>query len=206
MKRLVLVRHGPTEYTLTGRFCGRHDPVLTPDGLRAAAMVALHPAIEQVDLLVSSPSKRAAQTAAAISERHHVPVRIDERLREIDFGDWEGKTRAELEVLPEYQRWLHDPAALAPPGGECGADVQSRLIDAADDHLALGRNVVFVSHKGAIRLIISHFSGIAAKDYRSLSGVAASSVSRIDFDRERAQTVLIGDTQHLADDVDLGVY
>ncbi len=206
MKHLLLVRHGPTDYTVSGRFCGRDDPALTEDGVRAARMVATHPVLEGVDLLVSSPSQRAAATAAAIAERHRIPLRIDERLREIDFGAWEGLTRESIERRPEYARWHADPGANAPPGGESGADAQRRLIDAVDDHLAMANRVVFVSHKGAIRLVLSHLTGGRLCDFRHISGIHAASVSHVRFGREGVDVQAIGDTSHLDGDVDLGVY
>lgn len=206
MKRIVLVRHGVTPCTMSGLYCGRHDPELTADALRAVGLAASHPALRDCDRVVTSPSKRAVATAAAIAVNGLPAPRVDERLLELDFGAWDGLAADEVRARPEYSSWEADPARFAPPGGESGREAQTRLVNAVDEHLRASDKLVIVSHKGAIRLIVSHYCGLAARDYRRLPPIPAASVSLVELGPEGGRAVLLGDISHLTSDLVLGAY
>jgi broad specificity phosphatase PhoE len=206
VRNLILVRHGPTAYTLEGRICGRHDPDLTQDGFRAAQSIARHPGLSGLDLLVASPSRRALQTAEAIAHQLNVSISVDCRLREIDFGIWEGVEKDKLESNSEYVRWHKDPFQISPPGGESGLIVQRRLIEALLEHMDVGRHVVFVTHKGAIRLILGYFANATKSGFVHTPSLKTASVTRVSISGATARILEVGDTSHLEDDLDLGVY
>ena len=156
----LLLRHAATAHTAEKRFSGAGgtDPELSPDGeeqaRRAAAEVATR---GPVDSVVSSPLRRARQTADLVADALGVQVREVEGLRECAFGQWEGLTFAEVqEGWPDQlTAWLSD-TGVAPPGGESFDAVATRVRRARDQLLArhAGRTVVAVSHVTPIKLLV----------------------------------------------------
>jgi ribonuclease H / adenosylcobalamin/alpha-ribazole phosphatase len=156
---LLLLRHGETPLSAERRFSGLGDPDLTATGLAqaeaAAARLARPP--YRIDLIVSSPLKRARQTAEAVARRTGLGVEVDEDLRETDFGDWEGHTFTEIQRRwpDELTAWLADPS-VAPPGGESFAEA-ARRVQRARDRLTerhLGRTVLAVTHVTPIKTLL----------------------------------------------------
>jgi broad specificity phosphatase PhoE len=135
MLTLILTRHGraTADDLMLG---GQLDLPLTADGRREAEALARRLAGVRIDRIVSSPMLRALETAQTIATGR--PVEVDERLRELDYGRWEGLTYAEIEAHdPELRvRWEHDPAATHSPGGESGDDVAARARGFLTDLLA----------------------------------------------------------------------
>jgi probable phosphoglycerate mutase len=156
----LLLRHGATAHTAEKRFSGAGgaDPELSSEGeaqaRRAAAEVATR---GPVDAVVSSPLRRARQTADLVAGALGVQVREVEGLRECAFGRWEGLTFAEVqEGWPdELTAWLSD-TGVAPPGGESFDAVAARVRRARDQLLArhAGRTVLAVTHVTPIKLIV----------------------------------------------------
>jgi broad specificity phosphatase PhoE len=127
MLTLILTRHGqaaPGDVMLGGQL----DISLTPNGRQEAEALARRLAGVRIDRIISSPMLRAIETAQMIATGR--PVELDERLRELDYGHWEGLTYTEIETRdPELRaRWEHDPAGTHAPGGECGDDVAARAV------------------------------------------------------------------------------
>jgi probable phosphoglycerate mutase len=156
--RLILVRHGVTEYSVAKRFAGRSDLELTETGLEQARLAAGRVAeLGPVDALVSSPLRRTRQTAGQLAERLNLPVLVDDGIIETDFGDWDGYTYAEVgQKWPgELQRWMEDPT-VAPPSGESFETVTRRVRRARDRILAqhTGRTVAVVSHVSPIKILV----------------------------------------------------
>jgi broad specificity phosphatase PhoE len=153
MTRILLARHGQSEWNAEGRWQGHADPPLSSLGRHQAA--AASRAVGSVDAVVSSDLQRARHTAEIIADAIGVgPVEIDARLRERDAGEWTGLTRAEIE-----RDW---PGALAeghrPPGFELDDDVIVRVLDAVHDLAARydGGDVLAVAHGGVIRALERH--------------------------------------------------
>jgi broad specificity phosphatase PhoE len=135
MLTLIFTRHGqaaPGDLMLGGQL----DLRLTPEGLEEAEALACRLSGVRIDRIVASPMLRALETAQAIATGR--PVEVDERLRELDYGQWEGLTYAEIEARdPELRaRWDRDPAETHSPGGESGDDVASRALSFLVDLLA----------------------------------------------------------------------
>jgi probable phosphoglycerate mutase len=154
--RLILVRHGETEYTARRLYSGRGDAALTPRGLAQARAVAER--VAPVAAVVTSPLSRCARTAELIAEAAgDVPVRVDPDLVECDFGKWEGLSFAQVnERWPaQMQAWLASPA-VAPPGGESFDEVALRVSRAVQrvrsEHP--GERVAIVSHVSPIKLVL----------------------------------------------------
>jgi broad specificity phosphatase PhoE len=165
---LILVRHGQTATNAEGRLLGRADPPLTELGERQAAAVAK--AIGPVGRVISSPLKRAQQSAAPFG----APVEVDDRWIEIDYGELENTPLAEVE--PEFwSRWRADPT-LAPPGGESLAEVGRRVRAACDGLMqeAADGDVVVVSHVSPIKAAVAWaLGGDDAMAWRMFLDVAA---------------------------------
>ncbi|MEV2277245.1 histidine phosphatase family protein [Nocardiopsis sp. NPDC049922] len=155
--RLVLLRHGQTPLSVERRFAGRGDFPLTDHGHAQAGAAAHRLAAWSIDAVVSSPLRRARDTAAYAAKELGLSVEIDEGFVETDFGAWEGMTFAEARARApeEVDRWLADPET-APPGGESFADAAARVVAARDalvDRYA-GRTVLVVTHVTPIKVVV----------------------------------------------------
>lgn len=171
---LLLIRHGQSEWNLSGRRQGQADPPLSALGLRQAAAAAR--SIGYVDGVVSSDLRRAAETAAIIAGKLDAgPVEADERLRERDAGEWTGLTRAEIE-----QHWPGWPDSnRRPTGFESASSVVSRVLQAFSEIYASkpGQLLLVVTHGGVIRRLeksqgicrphVAHLGGLVVHLSRS---------------------------------------
>jgi broad specificity phosphatase PhoE/ribonuclease HI len=156
---LLLLRHAQTAMSVERRFSGAGDPPLTAFGARQAAALA-----ERVGRMAgpfaavwSSPLRRAFDTASLVASVLGLEVRVDERLRETDFGDWEGLTFGEIQERDggALSAWLGDQAT-APPGGESFAATTRRVRQARDAITAThpGEQVVVVSHVTPVKVLL----------------------------------------------------
>jgi glucosyl-3-phosphoglycerate phosphatase len=172
VRRLLVWRHGRTDWNASGRFQGQLDPPLDAEGRAQAARTAPHLAAalhgEHV-VLVSSDLQRAVDTAGALAPLLGVPVRVDERLREHGLGSWEGLTRDEVaERHPDqYQDWL---AGRPVPGrgGEAQADVAARATAVVAD-LPPASVAVLVTHGGTAGRLLEALLGLGP-EHRRLFG------------------------------------
>jgi broad specificity phosphatase PhoE len=128
MLHLMLTRHGLTTAGAGPVLGGQLDVGLTAEGRAQARALANRLAGIRIDRIISSPMQRALETAQVIATGR--PVGVDDRLREVDYGRWEGLTSAEIDARdPELrERWERDPAATHPPGGESGGEVAGRAL------------------------------------------------------------------------------
>ncbi|MEH1169521.1 bifunctional RNase H/acid phosphatase [Micromonospora sp. CPCC 205539] len=202
--RLILVRHGETEYTEQRRYSGRGDVPLSERGraqaaATAARVAALAPAVAAV---LSSPLSRCTSTAAAIAGAlGDVPVRTEIDLIECDFGDWEGRTFTEVrEGWPgEMDAWLAS-TRIAPPGGESFTAVAERANRVVAGLLSAypGETVVVVSHVSPIKLVLR--DALAAGDaFLHRLFLDAAGISVVDLWPDGGVAVrTVNDTAHLA--------
>jgi probable phosphoglycerate mutase len=151
-----LVRHGETILTPTRKFSGTGalDPELTEDGLAQAERVAAEVAKLKPEVLISSPLKRARQTADAIARATGLEVIEDTDWYELSFGTWDGKSIEEVkaETPDDYQAWLNS-SSYRPGGGESYDEARLRVDAALEKLLAEypGKKVVVVTHNGVIK-------------------------------------------------------
>src|SRR3954471_10287440 len=158
---LWVARHGETAWTLSRQHTGRTDLALTAEGERQARD-ELGPKLAgaSFDLVLSSPLQRARQTARAAG----FEPELDERLREFDYGDYEGLTTAE--ILAERPGW--DMWADGCPGGETAADVGARMDDLIAERLrAGGERILIFGHGHALRILAARWLGLAAAEGRA---------------------------------------
>jgi ribonuclease H / adenosylcobalamin/alpha-ribazole phosphatase len=206
--RLLLLRHGETALSVQRRYSGHGDPELTTlghDQAEAAAARLATPeagglAPEGIAAVLTSPLRRARQTAAAVAQALDVPLEVRDALIETDFGGWEGLTFAEAgERDPElHARWLGDEQ-VPPPGGESFAAVGTRL--------AAERAAIVAAYPGATVVVVTHVTPIKLLLRDALDGgpeilyrlhLDLASLSIADFYPDGGASVrLFNDTSHV---------
>ncbi|MEC3981248.1 histidine phosphatase family protein [Amycolatopsis sp. H20-H5] len=176
-RRLVLWRHGETDYNAAGRMQGHLDSALTPVGWNQARFAVPALARFSPDLVIASDLSRATDTATVLTEAIGVPLRVDKRLRETHLGEWQGLTGDEVDAAypGERDKWRVD-ATWAPPGGESRVDVAERATEvvtdleqsAADE----GETVFLASHGGLIIALTARLMGLPVPAWPALGGIA----------------------------------
>ena len=181
--KLVIVRHGGTEWTLSGRYTGTTDLPLTPHGCRQAALLA--PLVERVlsgdsALAFSSPRRRAAETASLVLPGW--PVTVDPLIAEYHYGDYEGLTDEQIRLLaPGWDIWRDGC-----PHGESTADVGMRADAFLDARVVRSAEPgVVVTHGHFSRILAARALGLAADNGRLLASVTASISVIEDYHGER---------------------
>ncbi|WP_219414726.1 histidine phosphatase family protein [Pseudonocardia nigra] len=177
LRRLVLLRHGQTDYNAAGRMQGHLDSMLTESGRAQAAAVAPEIARLAPDRLVSSDLRRAADTADVLGAACGQPVKVDARLRETHLGEWQGCSVAEIEELwpGAIAIWRSDPA-WAPPGGESRIEVVRRsrpVVEELEEEFADGidATAVLVAHGGLIAGLVSGLLALPTSTWPAIGGL-----------------------------------
>jgi alpha-ribazole phosphatase len=201
--RLLLVRHGQTSYNHEIRFMGQRDIPLNETGRVQAQAVAARLAVEQPAAIYSSQLGRARETALAI--RAAIPVhpdlRIDARLTEGNFGDWEGRTYEELRQhdAGHLARWEADRLNSAPPNGESLQALAERVHDVYREICAAhpDETVIIVAHGGSLQVLIATALELPLGGYWKM-WVSNASVSELNVHDSGAILKLLNDTSHLS--------
>ena len=200
MLEIILARHGETDWNSEKIFRGRADIPLNGTGLRQAELLGEYLSREKIDIVYSSPLQRAAKTAAAIAAPHDLEVKIVENLNDIDCGDWQGLTVAEVDVkFPGlYQDWLDTPEQVRLPGGETLVDVRCRVIPFIEDAVVRcgeGR-VVMVSHRIVCKVVVCALLGLNDSSIWSFQ-LDTGGISRFVYNGNRVVLTAHNDTGHL---------
>jgi probable phosphoglycerate mutase len=198
----MLLRHGQTALSAEKRFSGRGDVALTEHGETQAAAVARRLSGAGIDAIVSSPLRRAQQTAAAVAAEVGVDVAVDDGFVETDFGAWEGSSLREVAATaPDVVRaWLDNPN-VAPPGGESMSATAIRVAAARERVVAAypGKTVLVVTHVTPIKLLLRDALG-APFDAVFRMHLDLTSLSVVDWhDRSASVVRLVNDTGHLGE-------
>ena len=173
LQRLVLWRHGETDYNLAGRLQGHFDSSLTDNGHSQAAHAAPAVAAMEPAVAVSSDLQRARSTAAAFTSVSAVPVPLDKRLRETHVGEWQGLSGAEIEhTWPGGMDAWRSDATWAPPGGESRVEVAERALSVVEelDHAQQG-TALLCAHGGLITSLTARLLELPVPLWPSLGGV-----------------------------------
>jgi alpha-ribazole phosphatase len=157
--RVVLVRHAETDASAQGRCYGRLDVGLSPEGRRRSRELGAALAATPLAAVYSSPLSRALETAAAVASPQGLVSVVDERLREIDFGELEGLTYDEIRGrwAALYGEWMERPTQVVFPGGEGFADLRRRVLAALAEIRGRheGDAVAVVAHGGVVRVVLA---------------------------------------------------
>lgn len=202
--RLYLVRHGATPLSAEDKFSGAENVFLSDNGREQAEQLAKRLADDNIDAIYTSPLDRTVETASIIARPHKLNPVPKDGLREISHGHWEGLTRKEVETrhANEYTAWEADPFTFAPKDGESGISVLARALPVIREVVVKHKdgNVLVVSHKATLRLIISSLLGFDVRGYRDRLDQAPACLNILDFkDTVRARLMLFNDISHYAD-------
>ncbi|PZO99589.1 MAG: histidine phosphatase family protein [Corynebacterium urealyticum] len=168
-RRLILMRHGETEYNSAGRMQGQLDTPLSDVGRQQARDVAAVARDWDVTKVVASDLERAVETASIVAEAWGLDVDVDPRFRETHLGDWQGGSHTEIDEQYPGQRayWRHDPR-WSPPRGETRLDVAERTAAGIADLMASDAfegTVLVVAHGGSIAALTSRLLDVPAEHY-----------------------------------------
>ena len=200
--RIMLVRHGETQWNLENRIVGHTEIGLNPTGQRQVALLARALGEEKVDAIYSSPLRRAVETANAIAKEHGLDVVTDDALKEVDAGELDGI--AIEEVVRRYgdfwEAWGKGADTLRMPGGETMGELQHRAWSVTNrvvgDHP--DSTVIVVSHTLTILSILTKALGMPLEDFRRLR-LGLASINTLDFKGSVTSLVGFNDTCHLMD-------
>lgn len=162
MPRIILVRHGETDWNTEGRIQAQLDTPLNETGREQATLVAARLTAEPFAAIYSSDLGRAYETAQIIAGNHHVPITSDSRLRELDYGRWAGLTFAEINAQygAQAEQWWRGDLSAKPHGGEALIDVDARIGAVLAE--------IRAAHKGQTVLVVSHGGPLAQFVCRAL--------------------------------------
>lgn len=203
--QLFLLRHGQTDFSRANRFCGEIDPPLNPVGLRMADALGAALGGSPWTAIYCSPRTRALQTATPLAQAAGVPIQIDDGLREIAYGEWEGLTHDDAVARhPEaYAHWANDPASHGTPGGETAFMVAARatpVIGRLREIHPSGR-VLVVSHKATLRVIACALLGMDVRLFRERLAQPVGALTCFEIDGRNVRLTLHGDVSHLPPDL-----
>lgn len=190
---ILFVRHGETEANKQRLALGRADPPLTETGVAQAQALARRLQAEGVSVVCTSPLRRARETAAPIAAAAGAELVVDDRLVELDYGEWDNTSFNDLPPA-ELARWRGDPS-FAPPGGESLRAVSGRVADFCTEMLS-GPKVIAVSHVSPIKAAVTWALG-AGEELGWRMFLDLASITRIAGRDEMPSLVGYNDVAHL---------
>ena len=198
--RVLAIRHGETTWNVDTRIQGQLDIGLNDTGRWQAERLAQALAEEPIRAIYASDLGRAHETALAISRVSGVPVTAEQGLRERHFGEFQGKTFAEIEaVLPEQaRRWRTRDPAFAPAGGESLLQLRERVVSTAEKLAArhAGEQIVLVGHGGVLDVLYRAATRLDIQAARTWA-LGNAAINRLLWTVEGFSLVGWADTQHL---------
>jgi probable phosphoglycerate mutase len=202
MTRLILIRHGETDWNRERRFQGHADIGLNPNGQQQAHRLAARLATESFDAIHSSDLRRARDSVQALADGLGLPLQLDAGLREQSFGVMEGLLPQQVaERWPEvWQQWaLHD-ADWAPPGGESTRQFHARVLAAVRRIAAAhhGQQVLVATHGGVLDMLWRDVHGLPLQGARDCH-IPNCGINRLQLDDERLTILQWADDAHMAD-------
>lgn len=205
MLTIHLVRHGDTPQAAEGIFCGDLDPSLTDHGRAQAERLARVTAQLGLIALYCSPKLRARQTAEPTARVTGLQPVVEEGLREIAYGRWEGLRESDIRVNEPgaYAAWHADPAMVGPPGGETAFEIAARalpVIERVRNRHPSG-HVMLVSHKATVRVIVCALLGMPLQRFRTHVACPTTSITTFELAAEGPLLTGLADVHHLSDAV-----
>ncbi len=197
---VVLVRHGETEWNLKGRIQGQSDSRLTERGRKQGQCAAERLAARRLAAVYASDSGRARETGELIAAPHRLEVVTTRDLRERCYGEFEEKTREEIEATDAetFRRWFSDRQRLAPPGGETQAELAKRVMRALREIAGAhpGETVAVATHGGPIKSILFAILGVPITSW-DRTWVANGSITVVRGTPDDLRIAAYNDTCHL---------
>lgn len=199
---IYLLRHGETEFSKTGGFCGFLDAELSVDGkLMAEQFANAHQSIDWSAIYCSSLT-RTVETASPLARLKQIELQKRDGLKEINYGAWEGLTHEiVLKKFPDdYHKWVSEPGWNAPTNGETAFQIAERAMNVLSEIMQKhsSGNVLVVSHKATIRIIICSLLGIELGRYRDRVNALAGSLAHIKLAEHGPMLELINDRSYMS--------
>lgn len=199
---LYLLRHGQTTFSRANAFCGAGlDPELTTDGAAMARCVADYYRDASWAGVYASTLQRAQLTAAPLCAELNIKPELRDGLKEIAYGAWEGQTveTVNRDYHDDYIRWSADPAWHAPTGGEPAVAIARRALLVVEEirDLYANGNVLVVSHKATIRILLCSLLGIDVGRFRYRLACPVGSISVVEFGDYGPLVHRLADRTHL---------
>jgi len=189
MTRFYLIRHGENDVALRGAIAGRRPGIhLNDRGRQQAERVAQVLANAGIGQIFSSPMERCREMAEPLSRRVGVPVEVAEELNELDFGEWTGKSFAELETSELWRRYNRYRSITRIPGGELMLEVQQRVVGFLQllSQRWPEEQIAVATHGDVIRAALLYYLGMPT-DFVHRLGVDTGSINILDLHREGIQ-------------------
>ncbi len=209
MTKVIFVRHGQTEWNVTGRYQGQSDVHLTEEGKMQARKLAANFPVQDVAAIYASDLNRAMVTAETIAEQFGLPVQAEPAFRELSFGEWEGLTYQQIVGKWEdaMANFLQHPDILEIPGGENFPAVQKRATERLNELIRKhdGQTIVVVAHGAVLRTILTAALHMPLQYLWSIRQFNTA-VNIVRYDAGANPTVeLLNSTAHLGHEVQRGI-
>ncbi|MBQ9364956.1 MAG: histidine phosphatase family protein [Schwartzia sp.] len=203
MVRLILVRHGKTEWNALGKYQGQSDIELSEEGMMQAEKLAAHFPVSRLDAIYASDLRRAYMTAERVGERMNVEPQKEPSFRELDFGEWEGCTYKEIiERWPEEgEKFFGAPEKLAIPNGETFQMLQNRAMTRLNEIVTMSEverhgTIAVFAHGAIIKTMLCTLMHIPLH-YVWMLQQSNTAVNIINFDAGYVGIEQLNNTEHL---------
>ena len=200
--RFILVRHGITEWNEQNRYQGITDIKLSETGRKQARLLAEELKNIPIDHIYSSPLLRAYETAKEVADGKGMDIIVDERLRELDYGKWEGITRAELYKAygDSFKNFQGEPFHYPFPGEGTLNHAKLRVgmvfEEIKERYRGTDETVAVFAHGGILKLAIFYLLDMSSRFYRCIE-LENTSITIVDIMEDRCMLQLLNDTHHL---------
>ena len=206
MTRFIAIRHCEALGNREKIFQGTYDGEVSELGKQQLEYLALRLRNEHIDYLFSSSRKRAKATAEAVNQYHHLDITIDDRIMELNAGEWEGKKFADFPTLfpREMDLWDNEPYNFVAPNGESMRAVYERMTVFVKEQAALhpGKTIVLCSHGCAIRNLLCWADGLGFERLGEEVWCANTAVNIFDVDEQLEPHLIVkNDISHLPEEM-----
>lgn len=201
MLKLYITRHGETEWNVEKRMQGWNNSDLTPKGVEHAIALGNRLGDIHIKSIYSSPSGRAMQTAKLVRGSRNIKIIQDERLKEINLGEWEGKTSAEIEEIDRegIKAFWENPHLYVPKTGESFYTVRDRVSNVINEIIKENENgeVLIVTHAVVVKTIMSIFKGHNVEKLWENPFIHGTGLSIVEVDAKEVRILAEGDLSHV---------
>jgi len=200
--KLLLVRHGETDWNLAHRYQSYSDVPLNQNGILQAQYLAKRLSKENVGIIYSSDLSRATETAKYIAKEYEpvLVVECDSHWRELSFGKWEGLNHGEIQAQwhTEVDAWYADPVNVSPPSGETMLQMSKRVQSALNELKSKHKDetVLIVSHGGTIQILLCMLLGVELRRYGQFH-VKQAALTILNLYEDAVILDLFNDVSHL---------
>ncbi|HAW49804.1 TPA: hypothetical protein DCX16_02490 [bacterium] len=196
MNECVLIRHAQTDWNKRKIFRGRAEVELNRTGIRQAEKTSTLLAELPVEIIYTSPLKRAMVTAQILTRPHNVPVVSDPRLIDIDYGEWQGMSEEDVKETKLYSDWINRPETIRFPEGESLKDVEERTVSFFKEKIASHNLSIIVSHRVVIKILLLHIMSLPLSNFWGVRQDPCG-ITRVEFLEGRYVIHSLNETHHL---------